>query len=56
MAKKERYTFVPARVTNTTCEAASALCKEVGSRIFWRPDGVINWTLPGYDLAQVLED
>ena len=55
MSKKPLAPFVPAAFVNTTCRAAVDISKSLGARIFWRPDGVINWMLPELDAAQVLE-
>lgn len=38
-----------------TCREAAELCKKPGARIFWRPNGVVNWMLPELDRAEVLE-
>lgn len=51
---QEEFLASTARIT--TCREASELSKQSGARIFWRPDGVINWMLPELDVAQVLED
>lgn len=42
-------------ITTTTCEAAREISKQPGARIFWRPGGVIDWTMPDYDPTQILE-
>ncbi len=42
-------------VRMTTCREASTISKRPGARVFWRPEGVINWMLPELDPAQILE-
>jgi hypothetical protein len=40
----------------TTCQAAAEHGRQVGARIFWRPGGVVNWSLPDYDAAEILDE
>lgn len=54
--KKLSIPFRPSTASVTTCREAAALCKKIGVRVFWRPDGVVNWMLPELDVAHVLED
>lgn len=39
----------------TTCDRAAELGRTMGARVYWRPNGVINWMLPGMDPAIVVE-
>jgi hypothetical protein len=54
--RKPLIVLAQSLVTNTTCRDAVDKGHEVGARVFWRPGGVVNWTLPELDRAQVLED
>ena len=48
--------LVPLAVaTRMTVGQARTASLETGSRIFWRPDGIVNWLHPDDDLAERLE-
>lgn len=55
MSKKKPAPFLLPCVTKTTCREAREISKAVGARVFWRPNGVVNWHLPELDEAQILE-
>lgn len=37
----------------TTCAEAQKLSKIPGTKVFWRPNGAVNYKEPGTDLADV---
>lgn len=38
-----------------TCKLAQDLAKKPGTRIFWRPKGIVNCLDPDTDAAEVME-
>lgn len=49
-------TYVPTdNFIETTVGQAREISKQVGARIFWRPNGVINHAAPDSDVAHIVE-